>query len=147
MSIFPDAVSKIPYFTYIVNMISGINIVNSNQLMNSYISGVLGRGYAQIMPSIALGYEYFSFIFAPILIVLFIKLSLYFERNIKAQKNIVRRNLYYWITICVASSPVISSVLLITAKISWFVIAVVMLAFLQRRREKAMLRDSYPKMY
>lgn len=142
LHVFPDAVSKIPYFTYIISMFTGVNIVNSNQLMNNYIHEVLGRGYAQIMPSIALGYEYVGFFFAPVLVIIFIKLALYFERQIKVQKNIVRRNLYYWITICVASSPVISSVLLITAKISWFMIAMILLVFLQRQRENADLRKN-----
>ena len=134
--IFPDSVSKIPYLTYVVKLLTGITITNSNQLLNYYISGIVGRSFGQILPSIAVGYEYFGFIFAPVLPALFLKLALYFERNIKMQNDIVRRNLYYWITICVASSPIISSVLLITAKISWFAIAMIMMAVLKKRKEK-----------
>lgn len=133
--IFPDMISKIPYFTYALSLFTGIDITNSNQLFNNYISGALGRGYGQILPSIAVGYEYFGFILAPVLPALFLKLALYFERNIKMQKNIIRRNLYYWITICVAASPVISSVLLITAKLSWFLIAMGIMWVFQRKHE------------
>lgn len=136
LHLFPDLVSKIPYFIYVLNMITGVKVVNSNQLFNNYISNTLGRGYAQILPSTAVGYEYVGFLFAPIIVGLFIKLALYFERNIRAQNDIVRRNLYYWITICVASSPVISSILLITAKLAWFYIALIIMAVLHKRREQ-----------
>lgn len=134
--IIPDAVSKVPYFAYAVNLFTGVTITNSNQLLNNYITNIVGRGFGQILPSIAVGYEYVGFVLAPLIPAIFLKLALYFERNIKKQGDIVRRNLYYWITICVASSPVISSVLLITAKLAWFMIAIVIMAFLQKERER-----------
>ena len=135
LHIFPDSVSKIPYFAYALNLFTGVSITNSNQLLNDYIRSLAGRGYGQILPSTAIGYEYVGMVLAPLLPALFLKLALYFERNIKMQSDIVRRNLYYWITICVASSPVISSVLLITAKLSWFFIAIVLMWALQKRRD------------
>lgn len=118
----PDAVSKIPYASYLINMFFGIPILNSNQLFNIYLTGEMGYSTGQILPTTILGCRYFGYLFFPIFPIVLILLSRYYCIQISRQNNIIIRNLYYWITISVAISPVLVSGLLIVAKLSWFYI-------------------------
>lgn len=136
LKLIPDALSKIPFFSYALQLVTGITLRNSNQMFNDYIGGILGRIYGQILPTTALGYEYFSLLYF-IYPCLLIRLAVYFENKIEKQKDIVHLNLYYWITICVAGSPVIASGLLVVAKLSWFAVIYVILFLFDRKKTRS----------
>lgn len=143
--IIPDILVKIPYFSYALNLLLGIRLPNSNGMFNTYLALMSGRNTGQILPTTALGYEYFGIFLGPLVTCAMISLALYFEKQIKDQKDIVRRHLYNWITICVAISPVIASAHLIMAKISWFLIILFLLEVSNKIKDRRRRKVNYIK--
>lgn len=117
---FPDAISKVPFLTYAINLFGGIKIQNSNQLFNQYICNITGYNIGQILPTTIVGYSYFGLLFAPIFPCLLVMLARYYWKKIFIQNDLILRNLYFWITISVSLCPVVMSGLLIVGKLSWF---------------------------
>ena len=128
----PDFVSKIPFASYAIKLFLGISVFNSNQLFNQYLIGMMGYGTGQILPTTIVGCRYFGYPLYFIFPLLLILLARYYCKKIYFQNNIVIRNLYYWITISVALSPVVMSGLLIVGKLSWFYISLIFVKFLSR---------------
>lgn len=122
-----DILNRIPCFGYAFNFLTGASMTDSNQIFNSYIASCVGRNYGQILPTTAVGYEY-CFVFFPLAACIMIRLACLFEKKANEQTDIVRLNLFHWITICVAGAPVVASSLLMTAKLSWFLIIYILLS-------------------
>ena len=128
-----DIVNRVPFFSYAVALFTGITLIDSNQIFNFYIADQVGQNLGQILPTTAIGYEYF-FIFYPVLPCLMIRLACEFEKKANEQTDIVRLNLINWITICVAGSTVVASSLLISAKLFWFTFSWTLLTLFNKRR-------------
>jgi len=128
----PDILNRIPFMGYVLNLLFGISLTDSNQLFNQFISSNWGRNYGQILPTTAVGYEYLFFLF-PVVPCIMVNLATRLEQKAKTQKDIVRTNLFNWITICVAASPVVASSLLMVNKISWFIIIWIILWLFDKR--------------
>lgn len=134
LQLIPDWLSKVPYLTYACSLVLGVQVINSSQIFNSYLASFYGKNIGQILPSTIVGLEYFGPLLGPFYIVFFIFLALKFESKIGKQGDLVHRNLFYWITINLAISPVLTSVLLITAKLYWFVIIWLILRTLTKNK-------------
>lgn len=131
-----DIVNRIPFLGYIINLVTGITLRDSNQLFNNFIASYLGRNVGQILPTTSVGYEYYFLLF-PLASYFMIRLACKFESKSKKQTNIVMLNLFHWITICVACSPVVASSLLMTTKISWFFFIYIFLSVFNKNRKNA----------
>ena len=127
-----DILNRIPFMSYVLNLIFGISLTDSNQMFNHFISTNWGRNYGQILPTTAVGYEYL-FILFPVVPCIMVNLATKLEKRARTQTDIVRTNLFNWITICVAASPVVASSLLMVNKISWFIIIWVILWLFDKR--------------
>lgn len=130
--IIPDFISKIPFAAYVIDLLAGIKLVNSNQMFNNYISSNLGYGLGQILPTSVVGCRYFGYVFAPLFPCLLIVFARNLCRKTGQQNNLILRNLYYWITISVSLCPVVMSGLLIVGKLSWFYISLIFVKTLNR---------------
>ncbi len=132
LHIFPDILNRIPFMGYALNLLFGISLIDSNQMFNHFISANWGRNYGQILPTTAVGYEYL-FILFPVVPCIMVNLAVQLEKKARIQTDIVRTNLFNWITICVAASPVVASSLLMVNKISWFIIIWIILWLFDKR--------------
>lgn len=121
--IVPDILSKIPFLPYFINYFFDIDFQNTNQLFNDYITNSLGYGLAQILPTTAVGVNYFGVLLAPTYPCIFVMLARYYWKKSFGQRDMIIRNIYIWITISIALCPVVMSGLLIVGKISWFYIS------------------------
>lgn len=128
-----DILNRIPCFGYALGLLTGVSMTDSNQIFNLYIASCVGRNYGQILPTTAVGYEYY-FIFFPLAACMMVQLACLFEKKASEQTDIVRLNLFHWITICVAGAPAVASSLLMTAKLSWFLIIYVLLSVCSKKR-------------
>ena len=127
-----DIIERIPFASYALKLFFNINLISSNALFNEYIFGTLNENYGQILPTTIVGIEYFSMLLSPIVPYVLIKMSFHFERKGLLAQDLTRKNLYYWICVCVSSSLVIASSLLVVAKMSWFVIILLILKIFGR---------------
>lgn len=122
-----DVLNRIPFFGYALNLLTGVALRDSNQVFNTFVASYFGKNIGQILPTTAVGYEYY-FILFPLAACIMIRLACRFEKKANEQTDIVVLNLFHWITICVACAPVVASSLLMTAKLSWFVVIYMLLS-------------------
>lgn len=61
----------------------------------------------QIIPLVGQGYFYFGFFLAPILSILVVKLTLFFERLVRYEKNILNKYIYTHATLAISLVPVL----------------------------------------
>lgn len=130
-----DVINRVPFLGYTIKLLTGITLSDSNQIFNVYLSLKIGKNIGQILPTTAVGYEYF-FVLFPLSACLAIKLATEFEYRANLQTDIIRLNLFHWITICVAGSTVVASSLLIVAKLSWFLFMWMLLWLFDKRRRR-----------
>lgn len=131
---FTDAIAKIPFAQYAINMFYKVNWVNTNSAFNEYITRLVGYNIGQIFPTSCLGMWYFSILLFPIYPCMLVRLARYYNEKISTSSNIFEHSCYCWITLCVSMSPVVFSGLLLVPRLAIFYIVIVIIRIFNKKR-------------